>query len=99
MGELDVVAVENQAVIAGECKSGGRLEAKDIRSARSAVEFGVSRVFFASASQFDDESPRMIAQFEEWVNVEHGGVGVDVWERDVLLGGRGVSCEVIFTTT
>ncbi len=63
-GDFDFVYIHKHRVYGGECKAGGKLTEKDIRTAKVAQSLGFRAFFFATIRPFEEDGQRLIRDYQ-----------------------------------
>lgn len=97
IGDFDLVYIHRHNIFAGECKAGKILAEKDIHLARLAREIGARAYFFATTSQFSDDSKQLVQQFQAEVSqsgIDANQFSVHLLEEDTLFGNKPLPADI-----
>jgi hypothetical protein len=84
--EYDFLFVSNQALYAGECKAGSRLEAKDLAKAELAARLGFAAFYFCTVSRFIPEAVQTIEDLRTRLHDAELDIKIEILCEDQLLG-------------
>lgn len=84
--ELDFLFIQNQQLIAGECKAGKEIGDKDVETARLAARLGVSQFYYCTISRFSESSQQRIEELKREREATTPKMAISSLSGDDLLG-------------
>jgi hypothetical protein len=86
--DFDLFFVRNQAVFAGECKTGNELGEKDLKSARLAAAIGCAGFYFVSMRSFKQKTLEDVDSVSSKLSNDYPGFQIETLERQQLLSRK-----------